>query len=711
MSEQKLDLNNSEKLTDWENEPSLNDLQTDFTASKAFHTENCTKIDEWVDILNVSGSEKRFIPKSNTQSKVQPKLVRRQNEWRYPALSEPFLNSDKIFSVLPRTFEDKKIADQNELLLNYQFDTKLNKVKFIDELVRNVVDKGTAIIRVGWNRETKIELKDQTQYAFIPVQDPTILNQLQQLVQASQQNPREYKESTSEDIQQAVDYFMQSGIPVQAIPQGTFQVEEEVLVENCPTVELVNPNNIYIDPSCKGDANKALFIIHAFETNKAELQKDGRYTNLDKINWDSAAINTDTDFTLNDTETDFNFSDATRKKVIAYEYWGYYDIHNNGSLVPIVATWIDNVIIRMEENPFPDGKLPFVFIPYSPKINSVYGEPDAELLKDNQRILGAVTRGMIDLFAKSANGQRGFAKGMLDPINKRKFQLGEDYEFNSEIPPTVGYLEHTFPELPQSAFLMIQQQNQEAESLTGVKAFSGGLSGEAYGQVAAGIRGMLDASAKREMSILRRLAKGMVEVGNKIVAMNAIFLSDEEVIRITNEQFVSIKREDIKGNFDLKVDINTAEVDNTKAQDLAFMLQTIGPNLDPKITLNIMAEIAKLKRMPDLAKTLANYQPQPDPMEQQLKQLELQKLQSEIMYNQARANKAAAEAQEVSVDTQQTASGIKHEQEMDKQRAQASANQDLEITKALVKPLKQGEAKPDVQAAIGWNSLTKPENN
>ena len=56
---------------------------------------------------------------------------------------------------------------------------------------------------------------------------------------------------------------------------------------------------------------------------------------------------------------------------------------------------------------------------------------------------------------------------------------------------------------------------------------------------AAGIRGVLDAASKREMAILRRLAKGMTEIGNKIIAMNAVFLSEKEVIRVTNKEFIS----------------------------------------------------------------------------------------------------------------------------------------------------------------------------
>ena len=368
----------------------------------------------------------------------------------------------------------------------------------------------------------------------------------------------------------------------------------------------------------------------------------------------------------------------------------------------------------MEENPFPDGKVPFVVVQYIPIKRDIYGEADAELLEDNQRILGAVTRGMIDSLGRSANAQQGFAKGMLDPLNRRRFENGEDYEFNPSLSPNGGLIEHKYPELPQSAILMVQMQNQEAEALTGVKAFSGGLAGDAYNtKVATAIRGVLDAASKREMSILRRLAKGMIKIGEKICAMNAEFLSEEEVVRVTNKQYVTIKREDLKGNFDLKVDISTAEVDNAKAQDLGFMLQTLGPNMDPSITMMILSEIAELKRMPVLAEKLRNYQPQPDPLAVQEKQLEIEKLkaeiaklQSETMKNQAMAGKTQTEAQGKAIDNALTESGVKHIQEMEKQQAQSRGNQNLEIIKGLLKPLKQGEQAPNIDAAIGYNAIS-----
>lgn len=702
------ELNTPTSITDWENEPSIEIFKHDFLLAQSTHDSQITKIKHWKEVLDIEGSSKP--EKIKGRSSVQPRLVRRQAEWRYSALSEPFLSSTRIFSVLPRTFEDDDAAKQNELLLNYQFDTKLNKIKFIDDVVRTTVNEGTCIIRTGWDRSTKLVPKEIPIWSYVP--DPNATQTIQQALELKQSNPRAYNEQVGEDIKASVEYFEATQIPAMSILSGSEIIMEEEIITNYPVAEIINTSNIYVDPTCNGDINKALFIIVSFETNRAELTKDGRYINLDKVDWNANTPEGDGYHETTNKE-DFKFKDEPRKKVVAYEYWGYYDIHGNNSLVPIVATWIGNTLIRLEENPYPDGKLPFVFITYLPVVRSVYGEPDASLLEENQKIVGAVTRGMVDLLGRSANGQLGLAKGMLDAVNKKKFTEGRDYEFNPGFNPVNSYIEHKYPEFPQSALLMLQLQNQEAEAITGVKSFSGGISGETYGRVVAGIQGALDASSKREMAILRRIAKGISEIGEKFIAMNAEFLSDTEVIRVTNRQFIPIQREDLKGQFDLKVDIATAEVDNQKAQDLGFMLQTIGPNLDPQIMLQILAEIADLKRMPALAERLRRWQPQVDPAEEQMKQLQLQeqqlknqKLQSEVMLNQAKAQNTQVDTQATITDAELEASGIKHQRDMEKQQAQARANQNLEVTKAMLKPRKEGEAMPDIDEAIGYNSLT-----
>jgi hypothetical protein len=309
-------------------------------------------------------------------------------------------------------------------------------------------------------------------------------------------------------------------------------------------------------------------------------------------------------------------------------------------------------MIRLEENPFPDKEIPFVLVQYLPRRRHPYGESDGVLIEDNQKVLGAVTRGMLDILGRSANGQMGVRKDALDVVNFRKFEKGEDFKFNPNIDPRMAFWMMTYPEIPRSALEMRNIMNEEAESLTGVKSFNQGISGQSLGNVATSVRGALDAASKRELGILRRLSDGMVKIGKKILAMNAVFLPPEKVIRISQDQYKTIKRDDLAGDFDLKVTVATAEIQNQRAQELAFMLQTIGNSVPFDITKMILSEIARLRNMPALSKSLADYTPKPDPMAQQIQQLEMMKLQAEIEKLRAEAQNELSKAQENAIDGQ-----------------------------------------------------------
>ncbi len=636
--------NEEKALTNWKKQPSIRELKENLSEAKPSHDAHKTKVNAWLDNLNVTGSAKLKTEagQEGRNSTIVPKLIRKQAEWRYAALSEPFLSTRDVFNVYPVTWEDKEAAIQNQYVLNNQFNTQLDKVNLIDTYVRAAVDEGTVITRVGWAFEEEEQEKSYPIVQF--VEDPSLGPLHEQLMQMQQESPSQYDTDVPEELKQAHQMSMQMGVPIAAIVTGSEVRKEMVTTKNIPTVEVCDIRNVIIDPTCNGDIDKASFVIYSFESSKAELTKDGKYKNLDKIQVTNNSPLSVPDHAISGSVNNFTFNDEPRKKFVVYEYWGYWDIDGSGTVKPIVASWVGDTIIRMEENPYPDKKIPFVLVQYLPVRKSIYGEPDGALLEDNQKIIGAVTRGMIDIMGKSANGQTGMRKDMLDITNRRKFDRGLDYEFNPSVDPRAGVHMHTYPEIPQSAQFMLNLQNMEAESLTGVKSFSQGVSGASLGEVAAGIRGALDAASKRELGILRRLSAGMTKIGRKIMSMNAQFLSETEVVRITNEQFVKVRREDLAGNFDLELSISTAEEDNNKAQELAFMLQTMGNTLPQEMSQMLLSDIAKLRKMPDLAEKIENYKPQPDPLMQKKAELEIQLLEAQIASEMAKAQSLGAGA-------------------------------------------------------------------
>lgn len=621
VTDEGIDVKVEDKLTNWKNEPSIRQIKQHFTDASTFHDSHVENVKDWLNYLNITGNVKRKV--TTTRSSVSPKLIRKQAEWRYAALSEPFLSTDELFETEPRTFEDNKASEQAGLVLNHQFNTKIEKVAFIDEYVRTAVDEGTVVIRVGWDfEEEEIEVE-------VPIfKDQRILPDVQTLELNIPEVP----------------------ISVESVQIGTkIQIQTRV-IKNQPTVEICNFRNITTDPTAQGDIEKMNFIIYSYETSLSELKKDGKYVNLESIDTSKESI-LDSPDSESFNDTNFVFRDKPRAKFTAYEYWGFWDIDNSGIVKPITATYVGDVLIYMKENPYPDGKLPFVFVSYLPVRKSIYGEPDGALLKDNQQIIGAVTRGIIDTISRTANGQMGIQKGVLDVPNKRKFDKGLDYEFNNNTDPRSAFFTHTFPQISSTAEYMLNQQNLEAESITGVKVFNEGITGSALGRTATGIRSALDATAKRELGILRRFAEGIKQIGRKIMAMNSEFLSDKEVIRITNEEFIEIDKEDLAGNYDVKLTISTAEADNEKAKELAFMLQTVGNNMNDEMSRMILAKIAKLRNMPELAKQIDSFKPQPDPMAQRTAELEQLLLEAQIKNETA---KAAENAVDVGLKTAKT---------------------------------------------------------
>lgn len=698
--EKSFDIGTPAPLVDWKNAPKITDLKQDLSDARPIHAVQEKKIGEWLDNLHVTGKALVNTPKGS--SKIVPKLIRKQAEWRYAALSEPFLSTDDVFNVRPVSWEDRNAAKQNELVLNHQFNTQLDKVRFIDSYVRTVVNEGTVIVKTGWEF---IEEDVEVQVPVLEyVADPEFAGAMDELTQMQAESPSEYAGQPAEMLE-AHRISMQYRTPYRPNVTGYETQLQKRTLKNQPTLEICDYRNVVIDPTCLDDVSKARFAIYSFETSLSDLKKDGRYKNLELVNVAGNGPLSQPDHASSTGVSGFNFNDKPRQKLVVYEYWGFWDIDGSGIVKPFVAAWVGDTLIRMEANPFPDKAIPFVVVPYLPVARSIYGEPDGVLIEDNQKVSGAVMRGMIDIMAKSANGQTGMSKAMLDATNKRKFEEGKDYEFNPSMDPRTNIFMHTYPEIPVSAQFMLQLQSQEAESLTGVKSYNSGISGSALGDVAAGIRGALDAASKRELGILRRLTRGLIEIARKIIAMNGEFLSEEEIIRVTNEQFVTVRRDDLPGNFDLRLTISTAEEDDNKAQQLAFMLQTVGPNEDPEIRRMILSDICRLRKMPDLAHKLENYQPQPDPMQQKMAQIEMARAELELAELQAKTQKTLMDAgliqaktvteqvkagniqsdtDQKNLDFVEQESGVKQARDLQKQGEQARANAALEVVKGQV---------------------------
>jgi len=554
------------------------------------------RINEWKNAYDggLYGNEKKG------KSKIVSRDIKKQSEWQHASIIDPFVSNDNIISCNPITYEDTKAARQNELLLNTQFVRQFDRYNFMSKAVKVLEREGTLVVQTGWDyQEEKVQVET----------DVVTVNEL-------------------------------------GVTEITKQVVEDTKVKrNQPTAKVCRNEDIFIDPTCMDDLDNAQFIIYRYETDLSTLRQDGRYKNLDKVA--RAMSGEDLDYIPQDT-TAFHFEDDPRKKLLVYEYWGNYDVNNDGIAEPIVCSWVNDVIIRLQSNPYPDGKPPFLVVPFNSVPFQIHGEANAALIGDNQKIKTAIIRGLIDNMAQSNNGQVGMRKGALDAVNRKKWLNGNNFEFNGS--PS-DFWQGSYNQLPSSAFDMLGLMNNEIESLTGVKSFSGGITGNSLGATATGARGALDATSTRRLNIVRNISENLVKpLMRKWIAYNSEFLNEEEVVRVTNEQFVPIRKDDLQGRIDISIEVSTAEDNAAKSQELSFLLQTVGPSEDPSIRREIMAQIMDLMKMPEQARKIRTYKPQPDPTEEQLKQLQLQKLQLENELLQANIAEQQSLASENSAD-------------------------------------------------------------
>ena len=133
---------------DWANPPTVGELSVEVQDALADVGANHDQIKHWLELREA----KRLSP-AEGKSGIQPKLVRKQAEWRYASLSEPYLSTEDLFDCKPVTAEDVIAAQHNKLILNHQMNNDIDKTAFIDNLVRTLTDEGTAFVKVGWEYE------------------------------------------------------------------------------------------------------------------------------------------------------------------------------------------------------------------------------------------------------------------------------------------------------------------------------------------------------------------------------------------------------------------------------------------------------------------------------------------------------------------------------------------------------------------------------
>jgi hypothetical protein len=620
----------TERMTDWENEPSLDDFRNDYNSAKPFHNELIEKLDKWSRVMDGGAIPKKAIGKSTYRSR----LARTNSEWTYSNIEEPVLNANKIFNLEPRNYDSTESSKINEALLNYQWSTQINLVSLINNASRAFVDEGTCIIKQGWDCEYDEEIVKR-EVQIYEEDKSKIMAYIKENVQ-----------NNTLDASQA--YALQQGELKIAIGSEVKEVTKINIYKNQPSYTVCDTDRVIIDPSCKGDISKAKFIIDIIDIDLSSLIKDEKKTILTEYSDGSIEeMTTGHYFNLDDVRRvvdkdivektegrenriiseDFKFTDPARRQLTMYEYWGYMDITGTGKLECIVASWINNIMVRLEKNPYAHKELPFGVSYFMPVKNSTYGEPNAELLEVPQDEISKNKRAMSDITAKGAVGQEFLPKSLVtDPVQLANYREGRTVFYDDTgIDPSRMIFRRSVDNIPPVLFNMLDMHRNEAESLSGVITDTGYNNNAGGIQSTTGTKLEEDSSSQRIMGILRRFTDMLRDLGRKNIILNQEYITDGTVFRLTNKKFHRITDDELLGEFDCKVTIATPQKNNNMASKIMAMMNTTAASMKPELADLHYKKIASLWGQQDLVDSIDKLSEQPpSPIEQEMQQLQLE---------------------------------------------------------------------------------------
>ena len=578
-----------------------------------------TTIDKLITEWNDAYEGKKYGNEMKTRSSIVMRDVAKQIEWQKPNITEPFTASSNPISTDPLNPKSVKPSKIAAAYLNNEFVSNFNRYKFMSDVADVFAREGTVWVRTSWEFE---EVDEERHLSNVSIKK----------IMSIPDEP----------------------VEIERNEDGSFDAtyRRPKVVKNKPSVEVCRNEHIFPDPGADNKDNMT-FICYRFEETIAGLYEAGVYDD-DAIKKLEGAVNREygdtglgatrdadlQDYGRDDTYQSKNFMN---QRVTIVEYWGYADLKDNGSNMPIVSAWSSkhDVLLRLEDNPLPGKRIPFHSAPYASKPFSMWGNSLAYFISDNQKIRTGIMRGVIDNMSLANNGQKFMQRGALDYVNYKRMRNGERY-IQTNLDPKTSITDGSFNQLPQSTFSVMQMVSEETKDLSGINQGQPALDTVAQTKTASGAHTQTTMSQQRMADSVRNLSSMMQGVFSDWLAYAKDFIEPDQMMQMFGE-YINIEKDDLNGDYNVAIKVSTEMNTQTQISQLNLMLQqaqALGAGAPPGAINKLTAEMMDLFDKPALAKEFREYVPQPDPVAQQMQQLEMQKLQAEI---QVMVMKAQAE--------------------------------------------------------------------
>jgi hypothetical protein len=467
----------------------------------------------------------------------------------YPSVS---VNYPKI-TVAPNKPEDEDRAVFTEAIINYQW--KHFELQDPFRLaVKDYLIMGHGWLKVGWKFTEK----------EIPLDGYAAQDEFNLAIEEADSFAVERPELAAE-------------LPTNGEIAETLPTTKVVVEEDRPTVERVSPYDIYVDPeaTCMDDAKWiAQRVVREYE----EVKKDKRY---------KAAVRSRLEPDLGVGKSTARSTREWRRRHAAtaddqrVTIWEWWDMRS-GTLC-VFGEGADEFLVDPTPQPYAFGH-PFVMLRNYDVPDYFYPMGDLEALECLQQELNALRT--IQMSARHTFARKHLIRARaFGPQGRAALESDEDNEFVEVLDEQTPFGDLIAP-VPQTP--IDPQLYQDSDLIENDIGDVSGVSEYQRGQVPETRRTATEAAMigdstnARAADKLAQIEIGIGRVARKVVAVNAQFVSQEEVARVVGPDgaiiWVPYDRDDVSGEYDFEVEAGSTQPRNetVRRQEAVQLAQAAG---------------------------------------------------------------------------------------------------------------------------------------
>lgn len=630
-------------------------------------------------------------------------IIKQSSDYRQAALLQSLEQQDDLFKVTPQRTEDTRIAKASQALINYTFNKCINRQQLLDQGLQNFIEQGTVIFKVSYKTDKVMCEKYVDTYELVSESDiPTI--QAKKEMYNKAMVDKEFMSKFKIDQLKEYEHYVQTGKVYRAEKQSrqkTLQVHDRY---GYPDIEIKDINQVYFDPTCRGDIKKCRFAVEVSVVNLQMLRSAGGYKNLENIEPQDAQI----------IPFDENLSEAATLRAepkvgkdlynfYMHTYYGDWIFNHDGAKVkvPIICSIVNSEIIYFDINPSPMGNIPFRVAQYRPVTNSMYGHSESYMLKTMQEAQSALLRIMYDTLAKSVNPPIAFRRGSISQEEMEKKERNMDYNVNTLGESIQSVMQKDDTHLDGSMFSMLQVMANFTNDI-GANPTSSFSSTPALGGSATGANLTMSNFQKVQYTFLERFKNLLLQSAELMLECFSLYLEEDFLYKVTGETFDFVDRASLVRDMHFTMDVLTKDEAIMLSQAFTMVAQALPSDTHPFIRNTLLAKVAELNGVKDVAKLLKEHTPEPTEFEKQLQQLQIAKEQSEIEVNKALSEKNHWEAQvqaqtaeRITIENNRLLNGTQHREEVERIMSQSKGNAQANVIDIVRQSLEKSNQNKD----------------